>query len=62
MRLNSPQESSSLRRTPSENGHLELVPAVEISHPDLLSTKPKARSGQVIKFTFYDWLDCEEET
>ena len=36
-----------------------------VSYPDLLSTKPKARSGQVIRFIFY-WLftilptiDCE---
>ena len=29
-----------------------------ISYPDLLSTKPKARSGQVRKINFSDWLDC----
>ena len=39
--------------------------AKRVSYPDLLSTKPKARSGQVIKFIFC-WLfttlptiDCE---
>ena len=26
---------------------------------DLLMTKPKARSGQVRKFNFFDWLGCE---
>ena len=30
-----------------------------ISHPDLLLSKPKVRSGQVRKFNFSDWLDCE---
>ena len=30
-----------------------------ISHPDLLLTKPKGRSGQVQKFNFSDRLDCD---
>ena len=30
-----------------------------ISHPDLLLLKPRARSGQVRKFNFSDWLDCD---
>ena len=30
-----------------------------ISYPDLLMTKPKARSGQVRKFNFFDGLGCE---
>ena len=33
-----------------------------ISYPDLLMTKPKARSGQVGKFNFFDWLGCEQMT
>ena len=32
------------------------LPARLISFPDLLWTKPKARSGQVGKFLFLDWL------
>ena len=30
-----------------------------ISYPDLLMTKPKARSGQARKFNFFDGLGCE---
>ena len=30
-----------------------------ISHPDLLLSKPRAISGQVRKFNFSDWLDCD---
>ena len=33
-----------------------------ISYPDLLSTKPKARSGQGRKIIFSDWLNCEGVT
>ena len=32
------------------------------SRSDLLLTDPKARSGQVRKFKFFDWLDCERIT
>ena len=47
----------------------KLVESLQnVLYPDLLSTKPKARSGQVIKFIFY-WLftilpriDCEGAT
>ena len=30
-----------------------------ISHPHLLLSKLRARSGQVRKFNFSDWLDCD---
>ena len=30
-----------------------------ISYPDLLLTKPKAKSGKVRRFNFFDWPDCE---
>ena len=30
--------------------------------PDLLLLKPKARSGQIRKFSFFDLLDCERVT
>ena len=30
-----------------------------ISHPGLLLSKPRARFGQVRKFNFSDWLDCD---
>ena len=30
-----------------------------ISYPDLLMTKPKARSGQAREFNFFDGLGCE---
>ena len=33
-----------------------------ISYPDLLMTKAKVESGQVRKFRFLDWLDCERMT
>ena len=33
-----------------------------ISYPDRLSTKLKARSGQVRKINFSDWRDCEGVT
>ena len=30
--------------------------------PDLLLMKPKVRSGQIRKFSFFDLLDCERMT
>ena len=40
------------------NSPLESI----ISYPDLLLTKLKAISGQVRKFNYFDWLDCERMT
>ena len=39
-----------------QEGLEERQPLYLISFPDLLWTKPKARSGKVRKFLFLDWL------
>ena len=43
-------------------GERKLRYLLLISYRDLLSTKPRARSGQVRKINFSDWLDCEGVT
>ena len=46
----------------SQSHQLQTRQPEIISYPDLFLMKPKARSGQARKFSFFDRLDCERMT